>query len=76
MVHLTHKFPRHSFVQENLLATILNASLRGAQRSAIQQPPKAGALVAGHITEQLSSPVREALDTNGRLWSHTAQDEG
>lgn len=76
MVNLTYKFPRHGFVQANLLPTILNASLRGGQHSAIQQPVKGGALAAGHVAGQLSSPIREALDTNGRLWSHTAQGNG
>lgn len=76
MVNLTDKLPGHGFIQANLLPTVLNTSLRGAQRGAIQQPPKTGALVAGHIAGQLSGPIREALDTNGRLWSHTAQGNG
>jgi len=76
VVNLTYKLPRHGFVQVNLLPTILNTSLRGSQCSPIQQPPKTGALIAGHVAGQLSGPIREALDTNGRLWSHTAWGNG
>lgn len=76
MVNLTYKLPGHSFVQANLLPTILNTSFRGTHHGAIQQPPKVGALVAVHVARQLSSSIRKALDTNGWLWSHTAQGNG
>lgn len=70
--NFTHKLPRLSFVQLNLLPSILDASPLGFQVGAIQQPPEDQDLVAGHVAGQLCSPIREALDANGRLWSHTA----
>lgn len=72
----THKLPGLSFVQVNLLPSILDASSLGFQVGAIQQPAKDQDLIAGHIAGQLCSPIREALDANGRLWSHTAWGNG
>lgn len=74
--NFTHKLPRLSFVQVNLLPSILDASPLGFQVGAIEQPPKYQDFVAGHVAGQLCSPIREALDANGRLWSHTARGNG
>lgn len=74
--NFTYKLPRLSFVQVNLFPSILNASPLGTQVGAIQQPPKDHVLVAGHVAGQLCSPIREALDTNGQLWSHAAWGNG
>lgn len=74
--NLTHKLPRLGFAQVNLLPSILNASPLGFQVGAIEEPPKDQDLVAGHVAGQLCSSIREALDTNGRLCSHTAWGKG
>lgn len=76
VVNFTYKLPRHGSVQANLLPAILNASLRGLQLTAIQQPLKSHPLIAGHVAGQLYGPIREALDSNGWLWScNTGQQE-
>lgn len=72
----TYKFPRHSFLQTNLLPTILNTSPVGIRPRVVQLPLKCHVLVAVHVASQVCSSIGEAPGINERLWSHSTGQWG